>query len=274
MTWTPTNSYIPKSGKVEMHITYRCNLTCTACSRESFLASPHTPDMTLEDLQEFFRQADALGWREMPGPGNAERPRIVIIGGEPTLHPQFLEFVDLAQRWSGTYVQVFSNATTHKSKDLLAQAQALGASIAGETFKPVSIRSQKDVKEGWWCLTTCVSPVDAGLEPLGKCYSHCSEICGLSVDHNGYSPCAVGTSASAVLGLGATTKILADLWDEEKNKAMTLAQCRHCGWNVRGRYESPEGVEAFEKYAAQCPQLKSGTLVSPTWEKAFGNHTN
>jgi hypothetical protein len=253
-----------------MHITYRCNLTCTACTRESFLAEPHTPDMTVEDLHEFFRQADAIGWRDMPGPGNgAERPRIVIIGGEPTLHLRFMEFVDLVQQWSQTYAQVFSNATTKKSKELLAQARGIGASIQADTFKPVSIRSQKDIKEGWWCLTTCVSPVDAGIEPLGKCFSHCSEICGFSVDHNGYSPCAVGHSASRILGLGAVTKNLADLWDEEKAKAMTFAQCLHCGWNVRGRYGSHEGVEAYEKYAAHLPQLKNGTLVSPTWEKAF-----
>jgi hypothetical protein len=262
--------YIPTSGKVEMHITYRCNLTCTACTRESFLARPHTPDMTLEDLHEFFRQADAIGWKNMPGPGNgAERPRIVLIGGEPTLHPDFLEFVDLIQQWSSTYVQIFSNGTTQKSKALLAEAERRGASIQTSTFKPVSIRSEKDSKEGWWCLTTCVSPVDAGIEPLGKCFSHCSEICGLSVDHNGYSPCAVGHSASTVLGLGAVTKNLADLWDEEKAKAMTLAQCKHCGWNVRGRYGRPEDAEAFEKYAMQLPKLKSETLVSPTWEKAL-----
>ena len=262
--------YIPTSGKCEVHLTHRCNLTCTACTRESFLAKPHTPDMTLEDLDEFFRQADAIGWRDMPGPGNgAERPRIVVIGGEPTLHPDFLEFVDRIQQWSGTYAQVFSNGTTRKSQQLIAQARDIGASIQSDTFKPVSIRSQDDMKEGWWCLTTCVSPVDAGMEPLGKCFSHCSEICGFSVDHNGYSPCAVGHSASTVLRLGAVTKNLADLWDEEKAKAMTEAQCRHCGWNVRGRYGNPDGVEAFEKYAAALPQLKSGTLVSPTWEKAL-----
>src|SRR5262244_2260429 len=127
-------TYTPKSGKVEMHITYRCNLTCTACTRESFLTRAHTPDMTLEDLHEFFRQADAIGWRDMPGPGNgAEKPRVVLIGGEPTLHPDFMEFVTLIQQWSGTYVQVFSNATTAKSKALLEQARSIGASIQEST---------------------------------------------------------------------------------------------------------------------------------------------
>lgn len=260
--------YVPASGKIEMHITYRCNLTCTACTRESFLARPHTPDMTIEDLHEFFRQADLIGWRDMPGPGGGEKPRVVLIGGEPTLHPDFLEFVDLIQKWSNTYVQVFSNGTTKKSKALLARANELGASIQGSTFKPVSIRSGKDVDDGWWCLTTCVSPIDAGIGWHGKCFSHCSEICGLSVDHDGYSPCAVGHSASTVLGLGAVTKNLADLWDEEKAKAMTFAQCEHCGWNMRGRAKG-EDLETFEKYAAQLPKLKSETLVSPIWQKAL-----
>jgi hypothetical protein len=267
-------SYIPTSGKAEIHATYRCNLTCTACTRESFLATPHTPDMTLDDLFEFFRQADEIGWKDMPGPGNgSEKPRVILIGGEPTLHPQFLEFVDLIHKWSGTYVQIYSNATTAKSKELLEKARLqFSASIAQTSFKLTSIRSQSDIKEGWWSTTTCVSPIDAGFEPLGKCFAHSSEICGFSVDHNGYSPCAIGHSASTVLGLGATTKNLADLWDEEKVKAMTLAQCNHCGWNVRGRGMKSEDVEAFEKYAGQLPKLKSETPVSPTWEKALRQH--
>jgi hypothetical protein len=261
--------YTPTSGKAELHITYRCNLTCTACTRESFLTSPHTPDMTLEDLEEFFDQADAIGWKNMPGPGGGEKPRLVIIGGEPTLHPNFLQFVIACMTWSETYVQVYSNATTAKSKALLDEARAHGASIPASTFKPVSIRGPKDTEDGYWCLTTCVSPVDAGIGALGKCFSHCSEICGFSVDHNGYSPCAIGHSASTVLGLGAITKNLADLWDEEKAKAMTLAQCAHCGWNLKGRYGNNEAAAEFEKYAMGLPRLKSGTPVSPTWEKAL-----
>jgi hypothetical protein len=249
--------YTPKSGKVELHITYRCNLTCTACSRESFLANPHTPDMTIDDLLEFFSQADAIG----------QKPRIVIVGGEPTLHPDFVEFVRLSLDWSGN-VQVFSNATTAKSKALLEQVVPLGVSVCAESFKPVSIRSAADTRDGFWFLTTCVSPLDFGMT-LGKCFAHCSEICGFSVDHNGYSPCAIGHSASTVLGLGATTKVLADLWDEEKVKAMTFAQCNHCGWYIRGRKGHNETLDEYEKYAATLPKLKSGTPVSPTWEKAL-----
>lgn len=264
-------SYVPTSGKAELHLTYRCNLTCTACSRESFLTKAHTPDMTIDDLEEFFRQADAIGWKQMPGPGNgAEKPRLILIGGEPTLHPHFLTFVEMTQQWSETYVQVYSNGTTPKSKQLLDQARAMGASIEDSTFKPVSIRGTNDnPKQGLWHLTTCVSPKDAGVEPFGKCFAHCSEICGISVDHNGYSPCAIGHSASTVLGLEAVTKNLADLWDEEKVKAMTVAQCCHCGWNVRGRHGRAEDIEIFETYAMQMPKLKSETLVSPTWEKAL-----
>lgn len=260
---------LPISGKLEIHPTYRCNLGCIGCSRESFLSNPHTDDMTIEDLIECFRQADEIGWRKMPGPGNgSEKPRVLILGGEPTLHPDFIQFVDLARDWSDTYVQVYSNGYTARSRELLEIAEQHGASIARESFKSQRIVTGQENGQNW-SMTTCVSPVDAGIESPGKCYAHCSEICGISVDHDGYSPCTIGNTASKILGLGASTKNLADLWEEDKLAEMTRKQCLHCGWNITGRYGKAEDIEKFNQYALTCERWTGGTLVSPTWKKAL-----
>lgn len=65
----------PKSNEAEWHITYKCDLNSPNCNRLCFLP-PTTPDMTLDDSRGFNRQARELGWF----------PKIVILGGEPTLH--------------------------------------------------------------------------------------------------------------------------------------------------------------------------------------------
>ena len=154
-----TPDYRPKSGKFEWHITYRCNLGCKACSRCSWFKEPHAPDMTIEDAKRCMREADEIGWRQMPGPGNgAEPPRVIIIGGEPTLHPDLMEFIKLAMDWTGTYVQIFSNGYTQESRDILDRARMqLSASINTEGFKTASReKSEDEAGEQVWNLETYV----------------------------------------------------------------------------------------------------------------------
>jgi len=108
---------IPTTAKAEWHITYRCSLRCAACSRASFLNPPHTEDMTLDDAREWCRQADEVGWKNFQP--EKEKARIILIGGEPTLHPLYMDFVRLAREWSGTYPQTFTNAYTPRSREIV-----------------------------------------------------------------------------------------------------------------------------------------------------------
>jgi hypothetical protein len=261
--------YTPRSGKIEWHITYRCNLGCRACSRCSWMEQPHTPDMTLDDARECMRQADEIGWRRLPGPGyGAEPPRIVIVGGEPTLHPQFLEFVRMAMEWSGTYCEVFSNHFTAESRELLDMARTkFGASINRDGIKTAPRRSPDDGGQVWG-METYVSPHEAGL-PLKICYCHSFMICGIGYDSSGFSPCPLGMMVSKILGVKGTTRNLADLFNAETMYFMTTEICRHCGYEGQNRYAPSQLLGAFRDYAATCPKLKSGDMVSPIWQKAF-----
>ena len=78
--------YTPKSGRAEWHLTYKCNLSCGNCNRLSQF-KPTTDDMTIDDAKYFIQQCYDIDWRPH---------RIAIIGGEPTLHKDFDEFVELA----------------------------------------------------------------------------------------------------------------------------------------------------------------------------------
>ena len=80
-------NFTPLHPKIEMHITYNCNLACRPCSRACFLQETHTENMDFKDLGKLKKQLDKINW---------ELRHILITGGEPTLHPNFLEIVEEA----------------------------------------------------------------------------------------------------------------------------------------------------------------------------------
>lgn len=239
---------IPTSGKAEIHLTYGCDLSCPSCNRMSVLKKPHTPDMTVEDVREFFRQARALNWT----------PSILIIGGEPTAHPAFDEVVRLSREFVGRgLVQVWSNGYSEQAREALVRVnRAYDASIPAETHKPEG--SRKLSIDDIYC-----SPADFGAPTYRTCWNHSSEICGVSVDAAGYSPCAIGGAIDGFLGLGVRTKRLADLFDPATVAEMSRRLCEHCGQSKIGSPDIAEWRAWVEKQ-----KKRLGSYMSPTWLEA------
>lgn len=244
-------NYTPTSGKAELHITYDCNLSCVNCNRFSQIKTPHTPPMTVEDVAEFFRQAAELNYR----------PDILIIGGEPTMHPDLEQIVLRARQFVGEsgLVQVWTNG---RDRELIRYLRtAYNASIPEETFKDKS-----RIDFAW--DDYYVSPADYGIERF-KCWQHGSEVCGISVDSGGYMPCAVGGMIDGVLKLGLRTKRLADLFDNEKNEALTKRMCESCG-GCLSQLLSGDELKNWRKYVTSQPK-RFGSYMSPTWYEATKN---
>lgn len=248
-TWTDLR---PTTQKVELNVTYQCPLDCTGCNRGSFLQKPHTPDMTLDDVREFFRQADDLCWK----------PRITLIGGEPTLHPQFLEILDMCTAWSEHRVEIWSNAFAPRAKQLLKLARKKGAAIQKDTQKPMGARRGPRSETDYWVLDQCISPADFGIT-RDACFQHHSVICATAVGANGYGPCSLAGGIDALLNVGATTRTLADMFDREKVAALTEAACRHCGSQFMERDDKGHTTDV-----SHLP-VRFGVRMSPTWVNAF-----
>lgn len=87
-------------------LTTRCNLSCKYCFAQEKLSSTRT-NMPLENVQKVI---DFLK--------RSEFPVFRVMGGEPTLHPQFNEIVLLAIQ-AGMRVDVLSNATWSESTTAL-----------------------------------------------------------------------------------------------------------------------------------------------------------
>lgn len=240
-------NYTPTSGKAELHITYRCNLKCVNCNRFSQVDDNHTPDMTLDDVKEFFRQCDELNWN----------PDVLIIGGEPTLNPQFLEIVAESRKFKKNgLVQVWTNG---RDRDIVAKIRNdFNASVPEETFK---LKSRIDFPWDDYYI----SPADYGIE-RHKCWQHGSEICGISVDANGYMPCAVGGMIDGILKLGLRTKKLSDLFDNDKNAAITKEMCKHCGACLSQLLKGDE-LDSWRNFVTSQSK-KFGSYMSPKWLKA------
>lgn len=263
--YPPERDLRPTSNSAELHLLYQCNLACVACTRGSFLSQPPVAPMTIDDVHEFIRQATELDW--VPG--------IVITGGEPTLHPQFLEIVRIAsefthstnksdratERASGNYVRIFSNAYTEKSRRLLEEASGrYRASIVRDTWKlGGSVTSAADYPG--WTEDVFVSPTDLGKPLRAPCYQHSSEICGISVDSEGYSPCSPGGGLGALLGVGKT-KRLADLFDREKVAALSAELCGACG-------SQAVGMNILTREEVDAQPKRFGAPMSSVWIKAF-----
>ncbi|MDT0488909.1 radical SAM protein [Streptomyces sp. NPDC012600] len=92
----PTRGPLAGIQSLELEITGKCQLTCTHCLSESSPQATHG-EMTPADWLSVIIDAAALGVRT-----------IQLIGGEPTTHPNWRQFTEVALSFDQN-VEVFSN---------------------------------------------------------------------------------------------------------------------------------------------------------------------
>ena len=78
---------IPKTFKLQWHITECCNFRCKHCYQENY----DTPEMSLTQMKDILRQFVELV-KKWQIPKN--RARLSITGGEPFLHKDFFRFLN------------------------------------------------------------------------------------------------------------------------------------------------------------------------------------
>jgi MoaA/NifB/PqqE/SkfB family radical SAM enzyme len=101
-----------------LEITNRCNLTCRHCYAD---AGPHessTGTMGYNDWCCVMDEMRALGCEG-----------VQFIGGEPTLHPRFLDLVSAARKKCFDLVEVYTNAT-RLSSTMCAELKRLNVKLA------------------------------------------------------------------------------------------------------------------------------------------------
>lgn len=238
-------TFIPHTNLAEWHLTYKCNLRCVGCNRMSAVPN-HTPDMTLNDAEQFLEQAKEIDWS----------PTVILIGGEPTLHPELEQFVTLAYDATQVPVRLYSNGYSDASRAMLQRyIDDDRVWIANFTIKTKAVIAYP-------ILDYYLAPCDLGYQVMrAPCDQHSTNTtCGISVDSYGYTVCAVGGMIDGVLGLGLRTKRLADLFDPEFAAHQTAELCIRCGckWSGNQRFSNVTVVD--------------GVQMSPTWSHAIERH--
>jgi len=230
------------SDLIEIDLTYLCNLKCNNCNRSSAQA-PEAVHIDREVVSQFVDDSlkEGRNWA-----------RIRLLGGEPTLHPQFMAILDELLRYKAHYpdtsIQVVTNGYGSK-------VQAVLDSL------PSSIYIENSTKEG--AIQPTFGPFN--LAPQDSiAYSNvdyrngCSiaSTCGMGLTPQGYYPCAIAGGVDRVLGLKRGRTRLPPPEDEMRD-LMDVA-CRLCG-RFRDGHFVPE-------------KLRSPLLTqknSPSWQKIY-----
>jgi hypothetical protein len=179
--------YSVSQDLIEIDITYACNLTCNNCNRSSAQA-PSREHIDLNQIDAFLNQSAAQGrrWR-----------RIRLLGGEPTLHPQFLEIVNRIRQYRdshsrATLIEIATNGHGAKVQSVLAK---LPSDIA-------IVDTQKANKLQPAFATFNVAPRDLPEYRDADYRNGCKILsdCGMGLTPRGFYPCAIAGGIDRILG--------------------------------------------------------------------------
>ncbi|WP_462146981.1 radical SAM protein [Pseudoalteromonas gelatinilytica] len=212
--------YQPSQDLIEIDITYLCNLRCNNCNRSSAQA-PEASHISLIDIQKFVAETinNKRHWR-----------RIRILGGEPTLHPDFqailTELLRLKQQGYADVIQVVSNGFGPKVQRALAQIpdgiELENSEKVGNTqpmFGPFNL-----------------APKDSYFHTFSDFRHGCDIMhsCGIGLTPLGYYPCAVAGGIDRVTLAGRGRAQLPSSSDEMRD--LLARNCQLCGRFKDGHY--------------------------------------
>jgi hypothetical protein len=180
-----------------------------------------------------------------------------LLGGEPTLHPEFMEIlnlvVDYRDRYSRrTRIILLTNGYGERVNRILSLVPP-GVEV---------VNSAKTTKLQTAFRTFNVAPVDvkeyAGVDFSNACSA--VTVCGMGVTPYGYYPCPVAGAIDRTFGLDLGRKELPKSGDTMKEELRIL--CSLCGEFKLSRGERPDGpvmsptwVQAYARSRAHRPKL-------------------
>ena len=234
--------FVRTREKIEIDITYACNLRCHDCNR-SCRQAPENSELSLERIVEFIDESldRKIEWK-----------RIRLLGGEPTLHSQFEELLYEFSRYKSAYpkcrMEVVSNGHgRHVQRKLLH---------IPPFFHIENTMKISDVQPYFYSFN--LAPKDDARHRHTDFTNGCSNIveCGIGLTPTGYYPCAIAGGIDRVAGwnLGRTS-----IPEEEDDMHDLLEKfCSQCGRFESRKFTPPELMPSY------IPGL-----ISPSWESLY-----
>jgi hypothetical protein len=234
--------YHRSRDRIDIDITWECNLNCFHCNR-SCQQAPTKEMMTVGQVKQFLEETRQrnISWK-----------KIQLIGGEPTLHPEFDKILQLMLEFRGRYspkteIKVTSNGFGPKVNEVLRRIPA-GVTVHNtqktsrnqETFVPFN-------------LAPCDSPEYACSDFRNACCV--TRDAGIGLTPYGYYPCVGSGAIDRIFGFDCGRKSLPDPEDDMDQELIRF--CSLCGF-FRLNYTSDIGAG-------------SEMLLSETWQRAYSS---
>lgn len=107
--------------RIDIKVTFRCNNKCDFCAQghKREMQTDRTVERVYNDLAAAYKR----GSRD-----------VVFTGGEPTLHPQIIDFVTMAKKLGYDKIQLQTNGRTFAYIGLLERLKAAGANEMGPSL--------------------------------------------------------------------------------------------------------------------------------------------
>ena len=222
---------------IEIDITYRCNLKCINCNR-SCRQAPSNEQMTVEQIQNFIKESID---------NNVKWERIRVMGGEPTLHPNIFEILNLLLEYKKGYspdtcIELVTNGFGKIVNDILSKV-------------PKEIEIENSSKESKVQLFDPfnMAPKDSIVYKYADYSNGCQVISvdGIGLTPYGYYPCAVAGGIDRIFGFDIGRKKLPSAGDSMTDQLEVF--CKLCGHFRAAKRTNRE-------------------LMSPTWKIAYENY--
>lgn len=222
--------YLPNLQKIELEITTNCNLLCKCCDRRCSQA-PAKEKMSLAQIQHFVDESIQLNYR-----WNS----ISILGGEPALHPDLEEIIQILKKYGDKFPDCnLSLVTNYHGKGVIQTIDKISHLI------PVIKRPKTNNPE--WFNNIDLAPVDFGKMAFSCNITH---ECGLGLTPQGYFPCGAGASIARVLDMDIGIKSLADV-DQTTLRSILRRVCMYCGHCLAKKVTENDSVSPFWEQAYQ-----------------------
>ena len=268
MNKTPEEGFERSRDCIEIDITYKCNKRCNNCDR-SCSQAPSEEHMGVEQIEKFVEESIK---------NNVKWKYIRILGGEPALHPNIFEIVNLLLGYKNSYspktlIIFVTNGYGDKVKGVLSKFPE-EVIIENSMEKPVpaydgSIYKPKEESNEFLRAMKIGMPLifempfvifnNAPQDHLWYKevdYSRGCWLCniGVGLTAHGYYHCPIAGGIDRIFGFDKGRKEFPKKEDAMKDQFKVF--CRLCGYfRPYKQITSPSWEEAYKKYKIKKPSL-------------------
>jgi len=244
---------LPRMPHLRANVTYVCDRKCPNCNRACAVAPSWSGEnITVEAYRKALVDCKAVG---------TKLTKLILTGGEPTMHPDFEELADIAMDYKnsfapdcGVWVSTYHHPVFFERLERAIKKNP-GLQIMG---LPKAKPRNHD-------YAPYVAPIDSPINiPPDHFYNGChlnGSLCGMTVDYKGFYCCPVAPAIARVFNLDVAIKNFADV-SVDSLVAQYDTVCRLCGCYTMARAHGKEPISpSWERALKEYKQRKADSIT-------------